>query len=129
MGRDVTQPLTVRCSNLADVRTFLAGCRGVSGKEQFGREDYWQPPEDSETRRKGDCDDLTFGRGASSSIWDTTHEWFSEATAATDWGMRGCSSSSSKRIFWSNLSVVGWESVLQDSALFATTEILGRMGW
>jgi hypothetical protein len=43
----------VRCLNLADVSTFLAGCRGVSDKEQFGREDYWQPPEDFERTRIG----------------------------------------------------------------------------
>jgi hypothetical protein len=30
----------------------------VSDEEQFGRKDYWMPPEDFEQRKKGDCDDF-----------------------------------------------------------------------
>jgi hypothetical protein len=58
MGRYVSQPLTVNCSSLEDVRRFLAGCKGVSDKEQFDRDDYWQPPEDFEKTKRGDCDDF-----------------------------------------------------------------------
>jgi len=58
MGRCVSQPLTVKCENLTEVRKFLSGCKGVSDEEQFGRDDYWQPPEDFEKTRKGDCDDF-----------------------------------------------------------------------
>ena len=58
MGRYVSQPLTVKCKNLAEVREFLRGCKGVSDREQFGREDYWQPPEHFEQSQKGDCDDF-----------------------------------------------------------------------
>jgi Bacterial transglutaminase-like cysteine proteinase BTLCP len=58
MGRYVSQPLTVVCTSIEDVRRFLAGCKGVSDKEQFGREDYWQPPESFEKTKKGDCDDF-----------------------------------------------------------------------
>jgi len=30
----------------------------VSDKEQFGKDEYWQPPEDFEKTRKGDCEDF-----------------------------------------------------------------------
>ncbi|MGZ4816065.1 MAG: transglutaminase-like domain-containing protein [Terriglobales bacterium] len=56
-GRYFSRPVTVKCESIADVRKFLATCRGVGDKEQFARDDYWQPPEEFEQRRKGDCDD------------------------------------------------------------------------
>jgi len=59
MGRYISQPLTVHCHTIEDVRKFLTGCRAVSDKELFGKEDYWQPPEDFEKRRKGDCEDFS----------------------------------------------------------------------
>ncbi len=58
MGRYLTHPLSVKCKTVRDVRKFLCTCRGVSDKEQFGKDDYWQPPEDFEKTRKGDCDDF-----------------------------------------------------------------------
>lgn len=58
MGRYVSQPLTVECKSLSDIRKFLLTCRSASDKEQFGREDYWQPPEHFERTKKGDCDDF-----------------------------------------------------------------------
>lgn len=58
IGRYVTQPLTVKCQTLDDLRKFLRTCRGVSDKEQFGKEDHWMPPEDFEKSRKGDCEDF-----------------------------------------------------------------------
>jgi transglutaminase superfamily protein len=58
IGRYVTQPLTVKCQSLEDLRKFLRTCRGVSDKEQFGKDDYWMPPQDFEKSRKGDCDDF-----------------------------------------------------------------------
>jgi Bacterial transglutaminase-like cysteine proteinase BTLCP len=59
MGRYISQPLTIHCSNLEEVRQFLGGCRGVSDKELFGKEDYWQPPEEFEKRKAGDCEDFS----------------------------------------------------------------------
>jgi Bacterial transglutaminase-like cysteine proteinase BTLCP len=44
---------------VADVRKFLLTCKGVSDKELFGKEEYWQPPEDFEKLRKGDCEDFS----------------------------------------------------------------------
>jgi hypothetical protein len=58
MGRYVSQPLGVQCKTIGDVRNFLIGCRYVSDQELFDTRDYWQPPEDFERRRKGDCEDF-----------------------------------------------------------------------
>jgi hypothetical protein len=58
MGRYVSQPLRVPCATLEDVRTFLASCSFMSDQDQFGRKDYWTPPEEFEERKRGDCDDF-----------------------------------------------------------------------
>jgi hypothetical protein len=60
MGRYVSQPLTIHCNTIRDVRVFLASCKYVSDKELFGKRDYWQPPDDFEKRKKGDCEDFAF---------------------------------------------------------------------
>ncbi|HET6178023.1 MAG TPA: transglutaminase domain-containing protein [Candidatus Sulfotelmatobacter sp.] len=59
MGRYVSQPLAVQCKTIEDVCQFLHGCRGVSDRELFDKEDYWQPPEDFEKRKAGDCEDFS----------------------------------------------------------------------
>src|SRR5579864_1503566 len=58
MGRYVRQPLTIKCKTIGEVRRFLIGCEYVSDKELFGKNDYWQPPEEFEKRKKGDCEDF-----------------------------------------------------------------------
>jgi transglutaminase-like cysteine proteinase BTLCP len=58
MGRYVSQPLTIQCHSIEDIREFLCGCRAVSDKELFGRDEYWQPPEEFEKRKAGDCEDF-----------------------------------------------------------------------
>jgi Transglutaminase-like superfamily len=58
MGRYISQPLTITCTSIDDLRKFLAGCKYVSDQELFGKRDYWQPPEEFEKRRKGDCEDF-----------------------------------------------------------------------
>lgn len=58
MGRYVSQPLTVKCTTMQEVREFLASCKYVSDEELFGKRDYWQPPEEFEERKKGDCEDF-----------------------------------------------------------------------
>jgi len=58
MGRYVSQPLSVKCKTIDDVRRFLRGCEYVSDKELFDKDDYWQPPEEFEQRKKGDCEDF-----------------------------------------------------------------------
>jgi hypothetical protein len=58
MGRHVSQPLNVLCADLNEMRQFLLTCRYISDSKQFGRSDYWMPPEEFERRRQGDCDDF-----------------------------------------------------------------------
>jgi hypothetical protein len=60
IGRYVSQPLTVHCKSFEEMRQFLRGCRGVSDEKLFGKRDYWQPPEEFEKRRAGDCEDFSF---------------------------------------------------------------------
>ena len=56
MGRYVSQPVTVKCESIGDIRRFLCDCKYVSDEEQFGKKDYWQAPEEFEKTMKGDCD-------------------------------------------------------------------------
>ncbi len=58
MGRYVSQSLTVKCSTIDDLRQFLRTCEYVSDKELFDKDEYWQPPEEFEKRKKGDCEDF-----------------------------------------------------------------------
>src|SRR5579864_5062851 len=60
MGRYVSQPISVHCENVEEVRQFLKGCRAVSDEELFGKRDYWQPPEQFEKLKAGDCEDFSF---------------------------------------------------------------------
>jgi predicted transglutaminase-like cysteine proteinase len=59
MGRYIQAPLTVQCHSIEDVRRFLCQCKGVSDKQQFGKEDYWSPPrsirENQKRRLRGFC--------------------------------------------------------------------------
>jgi hypothetical protein len=58
IGRYFSQPLGNQCQSLEDLRTFLRKCRYVSDEEQFGRANFWMPPEKFERSRKGDCEDF-----------------------------------------------------------------------
>jgi len=58
MGRYLSHPLVQRFDNLEALRQWLRGCRYVSDEEQFGRDDFWMPPEEFEAARKGDCEDF-----------------------------------------------------------------------
>lgn len=60
MGRYVSQPLTIQCKTMEEVRNFLMSCRAVSDEELFGKRDYWQPPDQFEKLRAGDCEDFSF---------------------------------------------------------------------
>jgi hypothetical protein len=59
MGRYVSHPLAVKCSTVDDVRLFLRRCRFVSDEKLFGKREYWQPPEEFERRKAGDCEDFS----------------------------------------------------------------------
>jgi hypothetical protein len=56
MGRYVSQPLTVKCNSLSEIQEFLLTCKYVSDEAQFHKKDYWQPPDEFEKTKKGDCD-------------------------------------------------------------------------
>jgi hypothetical protein len=58
MGRYIGQPLAIKCNTMGDIRTFLMGCQYASDEELFGKRDYWQPPEEFEKRKQGDCEDF-----------------------------------------------------------------------
>jgi hypothetical protein len=60
LGRYVSQPLKIKCHSIEEVRQFFMECKYVSDRELFDRDDYWQPPEEFEARKKGDCDDFAF---------------------------------------------------------------------
>jgi hypothetical protein len=60
LGRYVSHPLVVHCHSVEEIREFLMTCKYVSDKELFGKEEYWQPPEDFEIKKKGDCEDFSF---------------------------------------------------------------------
>ena len=57
-GRFVSHPLSFWCEDLVELREFLRGCKYVSDVEQFGEKDYWQPPDEFEKTKAGDCEDF-----------------------------------------------------------------------
>jgi hypothetical protein len=58
MGRYVSQPLAVKCETIQDICKFLWGCRARSDQDLFNKREYFQPPEEFERLKKGDCDDF-----------------------------------------------------------------------
>lgn len=58
MGLFGSQPLTIICHDMEEIRAFLLTCRYVSDHEQFGLRDHWMPPVQFEQTRRGDCDDF-----------------------------------------------------------------------
>ncbi|MHB8653587.1 MAG: transglutaminase domain-containing protein [Terriglobia bacterium] len=57
MGRNLTHPLKHPCANFREMQKFLLTCRWVDPRHrEVG--DYWQPPEEFEESRKGDCADF-----------------------------------------------------------------------
>jgi len=58
MGRNLTQPLKHPCSNFAEMRKFLSMCRGSKGSRRDPKRQYWQPPEEFEETRTGNCVDF-----------------------------------------------------------------------
>jgi len=56
--RYMTHDLTIECKDINDIQKFLNNCSYMSDEERFGKKDYWQPPEDFEKERQGDCEDF-----------------------------------------------------------------------
>jgi hypothetical protein len=59
MGRYISHPLAIECATISELRKFLVGCRVVSDENLFGKRDYWQPPDEFEQRKAGDCEDFS----------------------------------------------------------------------
>ncbi len=57
MGSYLTHPLETECKDFAEMRKFLFTCRGRDMTE-IQRRDHWQPPEEFEKTRMGDCVDF-----------------------------------------------------------------------
>lgn len=57
LGRYLTQPLKTQCKDFAEMRQFLSTCcaRDLTANS---KRDYWQPPEEFEEVRMGDCKDF-----------------------------------------------------------------------
>jgi hypothetical protein len=58
MGKYLSQPLSNKFNSIDELREFLFACRYASDQEQFGKRDYWLPPEEFEISKKGDCEDF-----------------------------------------------------------------------
>jgi len=59
IGRFLSHHLAVHCADTEEVRRFLCSCRYVSDEKLFGKQDYWQPPEEFEKLKAGDCEDFS----------------------------------------------------------------------
>ena len=44
MGLFVRAQLSKECRSIKEIRDFLRKCNYISDEEQFGRKDYWMPP-------------------------------------------------------------------------------------
>ncbi len=49
--------LDTKPDTLADIERFLKGCKYRSDQETRSQEDFWEPPDQFEKRRSGDCED------------------------------------------------------------------------
>jgi len=58
IGRYLSQPLSQPFNDIEELREFLTTCRYVADEEQFGKKEYWLPPEEFEKLKKGDCEDF-----------------------------------------------------------------------
>ncbi len=56
MARYMAGELRIKCKDFTELCRFLASCRAVD--TAAAKRDYWQPPEEFEKNRSGDCVDL-----------------------------------------------------------------------
>jgi hypothetical protein len=57
MGRYLASPLKTQCKDFTEMCRFLSACRGRD-MAYVRKRDYWQPPEQFEARKAGDCVDF-----------------------------------------------------------------------
>ena len=72
MGSFLSQPLTIFCSDIGEIRSFLKTCRYVSDQEQFGAKDHWAPPKCSSECGKAIVMTSHSGPGGSFWLWAIT---------------------------------------------------------
>lgn len=51
------KPLSTNPKTLKDIEKFLKKCKYLSDRKTRSHEDFWEPPDIFEKRRKGDCED------------------------------------------------------------------------
>ena len=56
-NRYFNRHLATRPQTLAEIETFLIGCRYRSDRETRSQRDFWEPPDIFEKRKAGDCED------------------------------------------------------------------------
>lgn len=56
-NRYFNRPLKRHVSSLFEAARFLTGCKYLSDRRSRSRDDHWEPPDEFEQRRRGDCDD------------------------------------------------------------------------
>lgn len=59
MSRYVSGSLSNSFESIDELNRFLGTCKYVPDIEQFGRPDWWLPPEEFERMKKGDCEDYS----------------------------------------------------------------------
>ncbi len=56
-NRYFNRPLRTKPRTLAEIESFLHGCKYLSDRRTRSQEDYWEPPDVFEGRKTGDCED------------------------------------------------------------------------
>ncbi len=56
-NRYFNKPLKTSPENLADIEAFLLKCKYMSDRKTRSQSDFWEPPDEFEKRRTGDCED------------------------------------------------------------------------
>lgn len=56
-NRYFSHPLRFYARTLAEMDQFLRGCEYRRDRETRSRDDFWEPPDEFEVRRRGDCED------------------------------------------------------------------------
>jgi len=56
-NRYFNRPLSTSPKTLADIEAFLHQCKYLSDQKTRSQADFWEPPDEFEIRRTGDCED------------------------------------------------------------------------
>lgn len=56
-NRYFNKPLKTKPQTLAEIEAFLCKCKYLSDQKTRSQSDFWEPPDEFEKRKKGDCED------------------------------------------------------------------------